>query len=679
MAVETTTAFSGPYNANGATTTFGFTFIAKAADEIGVLLRDSGGVDSVVSTSAYTVTLNANGTGSVVFTTAPASGNSVYIYSDVSFQHSIDFEDGTGWKASPVNEASDRAALRDVYLKDKVDRGLIVPVGETGFTLPAAANRASKFLAFDTDGDALAAVGELDTVPVGAFGATLAANTTAADARADLAVNSAAEMAASGGSALLGFLQAGTGAVARTAQEKMREILTPEDFGAVGDDATASGAAFRSAYNALPATGGKIDVRVGTFQAAADGGGVLTIAKPTSIVGHGSTFCAIRPTSSTPNDTIVVRPSALYNHENIRISDIALHNPSAGTRTDRHGIYLDTQVASSNLPRLTIERMVIGQGSGYGIYHLNNGSNNVNGGLYASTIRDCSVKGGIKLENSGDSINILECLISGTNIGVDASLVAGASCLAVERCNITNANGAFRLDNGARFRFIGNNVENLTAGALANNGGAVVNITGSGGVIYGGLIQGGLISAFGSTTATHLIKLANCRGTIIDNVTLLAGVGGITAIEIAADCQDVRIGKNIYNSTIATKVVDNGVGTMGVIKTATLQNSWVEYAASTETLQFIKDPWSGVVHLYGSIKDGTTVNGTVLTTLPAGFRPTEIIRATALGVNAGTPVQGQINIESNGNVSITYFSGVQELHINLHFPADNVGNAVSVE
>ena len=37
------------------------------------------------------------------------------------------------------------------------------------------------------------------------------------------------------GSALVGFLQSGTGAVARTVQAKLREIVTPEDFGAVGD------------------------------------------------------------------------------------------------------------------------------------------------------------------------------------------------------------------------------------------------------------------------------------------------------------------------------------------------------------------------------------------------------------------------------------------------------------
>lgn len=43
-----------------------------------------------------------------------------------------------------------------------------------------------------------------------------------------------ASLAASNGSSLIGFIQAGSGAVARTALSKMRDVLTPYDFGATG-------------------------------------------------------------------------------------------------------------------------------------------------------------------------------------------------------------------------------------------------------------------------------------------------------------------------------------------------------------------------------------------------------------------------------------------------------------
>jgi hypothetical protein len=43
------------------------------------------------------------------------------------------------------------------------------------------------------------------------------------------------DLAASSGSSLVGFLQAGLGAVATTVQAKLRETVSVKDFGAVGD------------------------------------------------------------------------------------------------------------------------------------------------------------------------------------------------------------------------------------------------------------------------------------------------------------------------------------------------------------------------------------------------------------------------------------------------------------
>lgn len=63
------------------------------------------------------------------------------------------------------------------------------------------------------------------------------------------AQNYSASLAASGGSALVGFLQAGAGAVSRTAQSKLREVVSAEDFGAVGDGVTNDSSAIQTALN----------------------------------------------------------------------------------------------------------------------------------------------------------------------------------------------------------------------------------------------------------------------------------------------------------------------------------------------------------------------------------------------------------------------------------------------
>jgi hypothetical protein len=62
-----------------------------------------------------------------------------------------------------------------------------------------------------------------------------------------------ATLAASGGAGLVGFIQAGTGAVARTTQAKLRETVSVKDFGAVGDGVTNDTAAIAAAFAAVSA------------------------------------------------------------------------------------------------------------------------------------------------------------------------------------------------------------------------------------------------------------------------------------------------------------------------------------------------------------------------------------------------------------------------------------------
>ena len=75
-----------------------------------------------------------------------------------------------------------------------------------------------------------------------------------------------AALVASSGSNLIGFIQAGTGAVARTVQGKLRDVVSVKDFGAVGDGVTDDRLAFQNAVTAV-ITGGRGTVYVpeGTY------------------------------------------------------------------------------------------------------------------------------------------------------------------------------------------------------------------------------------------------------------------------------------------------------------------------------------------------------------------------------------------------------------------------------
>jgi hypothetical protein len=82
------------------------------------------------------------------------------------------------------------------------------------------------------------------------------------------------------------FLQAGTGAVTRTAQAKMRDVVSVADFGAVGDGTTDDYQAIRNALDSLPALGGTL-----WFPSTASGGVYylsqgLVINRPVRMMGQ---------------------------------------------------------------------------------------------------------------------------------------------------------------------------------------------------------------------------------------------------------------------------------------------------------------------------------------------------------------------------------------------------------
>ena len=105
-----------------------------------------------------------------------------------------------------------------------------------------------------------------------------------------------ADLAAPGGSALVGFQQSGTGAVARTAQDKLREVeRTPQDYGAVATGLVDDSAAIQKAINAVAANGGgTVKFPAGAYKIDAG----VTLASNVKLIGEPG--AVIKPSDLVP-------------------------------------------------------------------------------------------------------------------------------------------------------------------------------------------------------------------------------------------------------------------------------------------------------------------------------------------------------------------------------------------
>lgn len=125
---------------------------------------------------------------------------------------------------------------------------------------------------------------------------------------ADNLLDLPAALAGSGGSALVGFIQAGSGAVAMTAQAKMRQYVNVDDYGAVGDGTTDDTSAIQNAITYAQTAGHHMEVR---FSAKAyNVVGTLTVTGPVRLVGEGYLdFQNARPITIPPNGTWLIHSS----------------------------------------------------------------------------------------------------------------------------------------------------------------------------------------------------------------------------------------------------------------------------------------------------------------------------------------------------------------------------------
>lgn len=147
-------------------------------------------------------------------------------------------------------------------------------------------------------------------------------------------LNFIASLATSAGSSLIGFIQSGAGAILRTVQDKLRERVSGEDFGMVGDGVTVNSTAAQKARESLP-NGGTIELGRGTFIIDTDAALTFDVANITLRGKGGATI--LKAKDGAALTTLVASSAAGF-----VIKDLVLdgNRTNGGVAVGSFGLYL---------------------------------------------------------------------------------------------------------------------------------------------------------------------------------------------------------------------------------------------------------------------------------------------------------------------------------------------------
>lgn len=168
MTISSEVRTAGPFTGTGALSIYSFAFKVFQASDLLVVrqLISTGAQTTLALTTDYTVSLNADQDSSpggtiTLVDGALATTYKLLITSDVGNLQPTSLTNQGGFYPEVINDSLDRATIQIQQVAVKSGREVSAPLidGTIDMTLPSAANRASKFLYFDSNGLPSAAAG----------------------------------------------------------------------------------------------------------------------------------------------------------------------------------------------------------------------------------------------------------------------------------------------------------------------------------------------------------------------------------------------------------------------------------------------------------------------------------------------------------------------------------------
>lgn len=150
MTISSTTVRSGPYTCDGVVTTFNRGFRIDDEDDL-VVINLNNGVETVVS-SGFSHTGVGSDSGSIVFTTAPTSGQ-LYLIRNTARTQTRDYSTEGTTSPADVEADLDDLQMQVQELDEVVSRSIRLPRTTVADGELPSSDRASTYVAFDASGN----------------------------------------------------------------------------------------------------------------------------------------------------------------------------------------------------------------------------------------------------------------------------------------------------------------------------------------------------------------------------------------------------------------------------------------------------------------------------------------------------------------------------------------------
>jgi hypothetical protein len=307
-----------------------------------------------------------------------------------------------------------------------------------------------------------------------------------------------------------------------------------------------------AAITACPA-GGTVLMSNGAYSIA----GTINIAKPLNLIGTGKgSQLIVSAALGATTDIILVQPASDGNY--IRLTDFVIV-PASGS-PGRHAIHLNG--ASAEVNNFTMERVLIPVKFG-GNAVFADGSGLGQGTPVVATIGPNNVLvGGVVMPNAGDTVRIINNVISGAGPAIDVTFQPGAASFILSGNNITS-DGGTHIGNYANTTQILNN-EFETDSTFTGSNGSVIDLDASStAAATGPNVTGNGISVINGITANGIRVNYSLSANISAN-RLTRGISTSKDILITSNALQTQIGVNMFTTggPLSSEISDSGTGTI---------------------------------------------------------------------------------------------------------------------